>query len=91
MSAPSSPVGALERPEGWSHSGHGEITEGRPQRKSGFAHFKGATTEEGSPGRCIWLLPGMKANYEIGGQSDAESSRMDAKQSAVVKDASSSW
>ena len=40
MSAPPPPVDALE-PGGWSHSGNGEITEGRPQRNgNGWANFK---------------------------------------------------
>ena len=39
MSAPSPPVDALE-PEGWSHNGNGEITEGRPQSKGSCGVFK---------------------------------------------------
>ena len=38
MSAPPPPVDALE-PEGWSHDGNGEITEGRPQGKDGGSTF----------------------------------------------------
>ena len=39
MSAPPPPVDALE-PQGWSHNGDGEITEGRLQSKGAYALFK---------------------------------------------------
>ena len=60
MAAPSPPVGALE-PEGWSHSEGGEIIEGRPQWKSGYAHFK--HTRSLQP-KDVWRM-----RVEVGGHA----------------------
>jgi hypothetical protein len=58
MSAP--PVGALE-PEGWSHSGNGEITEGRPQCRGGYACFKHTRSLQA---KDVW-----RTRVEIGGNA----------------------
>ena len=58
MSAPSPPVDALE-PEGWSHNEGGEITEGRPQSKGGFAYFKHTRSLQA---KDVWRM-----RVEVGG------------------------
>jgi hypothetical protein len=60
MSAPSPPVDALE-PEGWSHSGDGEITEGRPQSKGGYADFKHTRSLQA---KDVWRM-----RVEVGGSA----------------------
>ena len=60
MSAPSPPVDALE-PEGWSHDGDGEITEGRPQGKGGWAFFKHTRALQA---KDVW-----RTRVEVGGSA----------------------
>jgi hypothetical protein len=60
MSAPPPPVDALE-PEGCSHDEGGEITEGRPQGKGGYAHFKHSRALQA---KDVW-----RTRVEVGGNA----------------------
>jgi hypothetical protein len=60
MSAPSPPVGALE-PAGWSHNEGGEITEGRPQSKGGYAVFRHTRALQA---KDVWRM-----RVEVGGHA----------------------
>ena len=58
MSGSSPPVDALE-PEGWSHNEGGEITDGRPQSKGGYAPFKHT--------RTLLVKDVLRMRVEVGG------------------------